>query len=42
MRFSILLPLLATAELVVGEAEPFDEDAAVVGFVDFASSAWAE
>lgn len=36
MRFSILLPLLATAELGA------DEDAAVVGLVLFASSACAE
>ncbi len=42
MRFSILLPLLATAELGVGDAEAFDEDAVVVGLVDFASSACAE
>jgi hypothetical protein len=42
MRFSILLPLLVTAELGVGDAEPFDEDAVVAGFVDFASSARAE
>lgn len=36
MRFSILLPLLATTELAAGE------DAVVVGLVDFASSACAE
>jgi hypothetical protein len=39
MRFSILLPF---AELGVGDAEAFDEDAVVVGLVDFASSARAE
>lgn len=43
MRFSILLPLLATAEFGAGEeVELVDEDAVVVGLVDFASSARAE